>query len=114
MKLSRMQVATVKQMAKNLKPLEVRIEKLNQKKLEIDAEVIMLEAQAASINVSIESFTGGLTLTEVLNPEAVVTEMSDMASIDETAVADETDVTEMLADSLEGEPISNIQYPNFD
>ena len=74
----------------------------------------MLEAQAASINVSIESFTGGLTLTEVLNPEAVVTEMSDMASIDETAVADETDVTEMLADSLEGEPISNIQYPNFD
>ena len=38
MKLSRMQVATVKQMAKNLKPLELKIEKLRGSKRKIQTK----------------------------------------------------------------------------
>ena len=101
MKLTRLQVATVKQMARSLKPVEAKIDRLQQKKLELEEEMLALEAQVVSIHAAIESFTGGLTLTEVLNPEAVPsTEMEEGAYVDGEAIADEIEVTNVFNDAI--------------
>ena len=62
MSLTRMQIAAVKQMAKSLKPIENKIDKLQIKRLEIEQEITAAEVEVANIHRAIESFTGGLTL----------------------------------------------------
>jgi DNA-directed RNA polymerase alpha subunit len=100
MNLSKMQIAAVKQMAKSLKPIETKIDKLQQKRMEIEDEIFKAETAQANIHRAIESFTGGLSLTEVLNPEAVPTQIEEGSSVDAEAQAEETDVTNIFNDAV--------------
>lgn len=101
MKLTRMQVAAVRQMSKSLAPIERNIDKLQAKREAIEAEIADAEAQIAGIHRAIENFTGGMTLQQVLNPEAVPAEtMEEGAAIDGEATADETDVTNVFNDAV--------------
>lgn len=109
MSLTRMQIAAVKQMAKSLKPIENKIDKLQVKRLEIEQEITAAEVEVGNIHRAIESFTGGLTLQQVLNPEAVPSEqMAEGASIDETAAADMIEATNVFNENVTS-PSDNVE-----
>lgn len=106
--LSRIQIAAVKRMAKSIQPLENKMDKLEQKKsdfiAQIDAEISVLAQQVNSVHQAIESFTGGLSLTEVLNPEAMPTDYPvDDVEVDESERPEEVDVTAALQAMQEDE-----------
>lgn len=73
MKLSKFQINAVKSMAKDAEQAEKKIQKLEAKKEEvnktIDNELMALYQRLSDINASVVSYTGGLTIGEVLAPE---------------------------------------------
>ena len=117
-KLSRMQVA-VRQMAKSIKHIESKIDKLQQKKVALESEITGAEAEIVNIHKAIESFTGGLTLTQVFNPEATISEISEYAPIevDDNAELEQINVTDMMAEAIHTEEeyptAPEINYPTI-
>lgn len=104
MKLSKLQISAVRHMAKGIKPLENKLETLavkREKAVEkIDEQMEEISSQIAQIHEAISSFTGGMSLTEVLTPEAVPTDsIGEEVPSEETA--EEVDVTAFMRENVQ-------------
>ena len=99
-KLSRTQVMVVRTMSRQLTSLEKSLDRLNAKEAkfteDITAEKAVVTDAMDKINESIITYTGGLTLNEVLNPSSSVGAVDPTVTVDETATPTETDVTDEL------------------
>lgn len=96
MNLSRMQIAAVKQMGKSLKPIDVKIEKLNNKLVQTYEEINSLEDQKTNILESIIRFTNGYTLEQVLNKDEITNDenvlINDLVEEQESLEIDHTEL----------------------
>jgi len=96
MNLTKFQINAVKSMARGLAPLQRKLDRIHAKELafmeSIATEKDELEKQINQINAAIETYTGGLTVNEVLNPESTVTDEITEGEADETAQVDMTEI----------------------
>ncbi len=114
-KLTKMQIATVKRMAKTMNPIERKMDRLHKRKEEIEEELASLDQQLHNVHSAIETFTGGLSLVEILNPEATPTaEMNEDAVADGEAEAEEIEVTNVFNDAVVAPTEQETVYPSID
>lgn len=99
-KLSRTQVMVVRTMGRQLTSLEKSLDKINAKEAKFMADIATEKTVVTDamdkINESIITYTGGVTLNEVLNPSSSVGAVDPTATVDETAAPTETDITDEL------------------
>ena len=102
--LSKLQISAVKKMAKSITPLENMVARtkaklsayIATKQAEVDAKLAEFEsiieqneAEIANINQAIATYTGGITLQEIMHPEANMNESEvNVGEVDDTITAD--------------------------
>ena len=99
-KLTRTQIMVVRTMGRQLTSLEKSLDKVHIKEAkflaDIEAEKVVILDAMDKINASIITYTGGLTFNEVINPLSSVGVVDPTATVDETELPTETDVTDLL------------------
>ena len=81
MNLTKFQINVVKSMARELIPLQKKLDKIHAKEVEFLASIATskseLQQQIDQINNAVTTYTGGLTINEVLNPASTVLEQPE-------------------------------------
>lgn len=96
MSLTKFQINAVKSMARGLAPLQRKLNRIHEKEEAFAASIAeekeFLLSEINRINDAIVTYTGGLTVQEVLNPESVVSENTPEGVVDETATVEMTEI----------------------
>lgn len=92
MNLTKFQISAVKNAAKELTPLDKKLELILKKRADYlaksEQEEIDIQEQKAAVHQVILNITGGLPLEEVLNPESAMLYTPVLDNIDDAEVAE--------------------------
>ena len=96
MNLTKFQINAVRSMARGLAPLQRKLDRIHTKEVAFAASIAEekeeLEKQINQINSAIETYTGGYTVNEVLNPESTIPAEAPEGVADENEQVEMTEI----------------------